>query len=834
MEQVTDFLHGHHLENQLNDIQGYQNAMLNAVPTSIVITDLYERITFANKEFEALTGYSLQEVLGKDYKILHGSETDLEQVQAISDSLKEAQLFFGEIINYKKDNSIFWNELTISPIFNEKNQLSHFVWVLRDISENKIWKDCLIESERRFRELTDVTPALISQADVHKNIFWFNKSWLSFTGRSFFNEQGMGWINGIHPQDRDPFMNTYNRFFEYRQKFHIEYRLQRADGIYRWLDGHYVPQFSVDGEFVGYVGTCIDITDVRNSQAALDFFNVAHEIIYSTDLNRIILDCNQRFCDLTGYSREEVIGQNVSILKSGMHDTHFYARMWQKINNENSWQGEFINRTKSGGLTTIMTTISVIFDGRDKSQRYLAVGSDITDITIKREYYQKIAYYDNLTGLPNRLLLLDRLNNLINRTKRYGGIFAVLFVDLDGFKAINDHYGHAIGDKFLVSISNQMNKVIRSSDTLARLGGDEFIIVLDGLTGKHDYERTITKLLNMCSSKILLEGVSLKVTASIGACVYPNDMLAEDADAKTVLSYADQAMYVVKNQSKNGYHLFDSNQDQVIVTRTNAIDAIKKGLAQNEFELVYQPKVNMRTGNVLGFEALIRWNNKAGKVCTESFLTILKNHPLGIELGTWVINRALTQLSKWNEIGLETSVSVNIDPRQLYQINFVDGLKIAINNQPNYREGSLEFEILETIALDEHKVISKIINSCFEMGIQFALDDFGKGYSSITYLKDLPITTLKIDRSFIMDMTESDVNLKLVENIINLTIGMEKNVIAEGVETVEQGEILLEFGCEIGQGYAIAEPMAADKVLTWLDDWRPYASWLATPRRNTK
>ncbi len=816
--------------NTIINSPNHLEEVINLIPNGVLITDSQRRITFANKVFEQLTGYSQQDVLGESCAILQGPGSDSKQIQRIRDSLNQQQSFIGEILNYRKDGSIFWNELTISPIFDGQNQLSHFVGVQRDISDYKCIKDKLIESEQRFRELSDVTPALIWQADAYKNLFWFNKSWLSFTGRSFFNEQGTGWLKGIHPQDHETFINTYNRLFDRREHFHTEFRLLRADGKYRWLDGHYVPQYTPEGEFIGYVGTCTDITDYRNSKAALDFFNVAHEMIYSTNLNRIVLDCNQRFCELTEYSQDEVIGQNVDILKSGMHDTQFYAQMWQKINSQGSWQGEFINRTKSGELITIMTTISVIFDSQGKPQRYLAVGSDITDIINKRQHYKRIAFYDHLTNLPNRLLLLDRLDNAISRTKRYGTFFAVLFVDLDGFKSINDLYGHAIGDQFLVAISQQIKLIIRDSDTLARLGGDEFVIILDNLTSDFDYEKPIANVLEACSTEILLEGVALKVSASIGVCLYPNHLIAEDADAKTLLSHADQAMYVAKNQGKNSCHLFDRTQDQATITRNNAIDAIKKGLEQGEFELLYQPKVNMRSGEVLGFEGLIRWNKDASQLKPLSFLPIVQNHPLGIELGYWVLNSALTQLSDWHEKGLETKLSINIDPRQLYQSNFVDKLQAAINKQSYFKQGSLEFEILETTALNDRLAVTNIINRCREMGIEFALDDFGTGYSSITYLKELPVKALKIDRSFIIDMTESDKNVRLVENIINLATSMDKQVIAEGVESVEQGEILMSLGCEYAQGYAIAKPMTATTLIAWIKDWQPYPSWLIKPK----
>ena len=568
-------------------------------------------------------------------------------------------------------------------------------------------------SEQRFRELSNAAPTLIWQADCHKNRFWFNVSWLEFTGRSLVEELNQGWMESLHPEDQAHYMSIYNRSFDKKDAFRIEYRLRRADGEYRWIDGQCVPQFSVDGVFEGYLGACTDITDVRNSKAATDYFDIAHEMIYSTDLDGMIVDCNQRFSEITGYSRDEVIGRNVRILKSGKHDKDFYVQMWQAILNQGFWRGEIINRHQAGHHITLMTTLSVVPDSQNNPKRYLAVASDISSIIEKRQHFEQLAHYDNLTGLANRLLLMDRLNHAMSGVKRRGGFIALLFIDLDGFKSINDHYGHEMGDEFLIAISHKMKEAIRETDTLARLGGDEFIIILDELNNTHYLEVAIPRILAACNAELFLSETAIKVSASIGISLYPKDPEGFDIDAEMLLAQADQAMYVAKQRGKNCYHRFDRTQDQIIITRNNSIEAIRLGISRDEFELHYQPKVNMATGEVYGFEALIRWNKNHTKLLAPSkFLFIVQNHPLGIELGYWVIRNALKQLKIWNEKGLNINLSVNVDARQLMQTNFVDILAAEISKQADFRAGSLVLEILESTAINDRVQVSKVINKC--------------------------------------------------------------------------------------------------------------------------
>ncbi len=813
-------------EQALTTAQQSHEDIVNLIPNTIVITDPQRRITFVNEYFEQETGYCLEEVLGKPVSILQGPDTDPRQIQSIRDSLNEQKRYCGEILNYKKDGTVFWNDLTITPIFNGKHQIISFIGIQRDITNQKLQQIALVDSEQRFRELSNIAPSLIWQADRHNKRVWFNKSWLEFTGRSLEDEQGDGWKQGIHPEDYADYIDRFGRCFDRHEIFNIEYRLRRADGEYRWIDGRAVPKFNENGDFDGYVGTCTDVSDIRNSKAATDFFNHANEVIYSTDLNGIILDCNQRFSDITGYTRQQVIGRHIRILKSGVHDKEFYADMWRQIRVNGHWRGEITNRHKEGHFITVMTSISTVYDADGKPKRYLAIATDMAIILHQRQELEQLAYFDNLTGLPNRSLLMDRLVRAMSRAKRRGGFVAVLFVDLDGFKTINDHYGHDVGDEFLVAISQKMKVSIRNTDTLARIGGDEFIIILDELNSGGDIKVIVPAISKACRAEFLVRGVKLSVSASIGVRLYPIDPLGYECNAETMINEADQAMYVAKRQGKNRYHLFNRTQDQVTVTRNNAIEAIKTGLNHDEFELYYQPKVNMRTGEVLGFEALIRWNkNKSELLEPSKFLPIVQNSPLGIELGDWIIKTAVSQLAYWQEHGLETSTSVNVDARQLLQSSFVEHLQAEINKQPQFKSGSLVLEILETTEIEDRVKVTEVIESCRALGVDFHLDDFGTGYSSITYVRELPFKTLKIDRSFIADITHSTQGLQLVANIIRLANDLGKKLIAEGVETIEQGQLLIKLGCEIAQGYAIAKPMPASEVLTWLSDWQPYLEW---------
>ncbi len=454
----------------------------------------------------------------------------------------------------------------------------------------------------------------------------------------------------------------------------------------------------------------------------------------------------------------------------------------------------------------------------------------IVDITEGKEHekqLENIAHYDVLTTLPNRVLLADRLHQAMSQEQRRGQLLAVAYLDLDGFKAINDNYGHETGDQLLIALSSRMKHALRDGDTLARLGGDEFVAVLLDLVDAASSVPTLTRLLDAAAQPVTVGDLVLQVSASLGVTFYPQ---ADDVDADQLLRQADQAMYQAKVAGKNRYHVFDAEQDRSVRGHHESLQRIRRALAEREFVLYYQPKVNMRTGVVIGAEALIRWQHPdKGLLPPGVFLPAIENHALATEVGEWVINAALAQMELWRAAGLDIPVSVNVGARQLQQADFVERLHALLAGHPGVRPSDLSLEVLETSALEDVDRASHVIEACQEIGVMFALDDFGTGYSSLTYLKRLPVTLLKIDQSFVHDMLDDPDDLTILEGVIGLATAFRRQVIAEGVETVEHGEMLLLLGCELAQGYGIARPMPAAELPGWALAWRPDSAWYDLP-----
>jgi diguanylate cyclase (GGDEF)-like protein len=399
----------------------------------------------------------------------------------------------------------------------------------------------------------------------------------------------------------------------------------------------------------------------------------------------------------------------------------------------------------------------------------------------------------------------------------------VVYLDLDGFKAINDRHGHDAGDQVLITLAQRMKQVLREGDSLARLGGDEFVAVLIDLEDQSSSRTMLTRLLAACAQSIQVGEHSLQVSASLGVTFYPQE---QEIDADQLLRQADQAMYQAKLAGKSRYHMFDATLDSSIRGHHESVERIRLALENQEFVLHYQPKVNMRSGQIIGAEALIRWQHpEKGLLLPAVFLPVIEDHALAVSIGEWVIDTALTQIELWQAAGLDLKVSVNIGARQLQQSDFVDRLKLILIKHPQVMPGSLELEVLETSALEDIAQVSQVIEACAQIGMMFALDDFGTGYSSLTYLKRLRVAALKIDQSFVRDMLEDPDDLAILQGIIGLAVAFKRDVIAEGVETVEHGSVLLHLGCELAQGYGIARPMPAAQMPQWAAQWQPDAAW---------
>ncbi len=635
-------------------------------------------------------------------------------------------------------------------------------------------------------------------------------------------------LNVIHPEDRDKVATAINNSIELGAEFNIDFRVLWSDGRVRWINdkGNIIRDDS--GIAITMLGVVVDITDRKLIEEKLllssRVFTDTHEGITITDSNKLIVDVNPAFCEITGYSREEVIGKNPRILSSGKQGPEFYTAMWQDINEHGHWQGEVWNRKKSGEAYAELLTISVLKNDNNNAVNYVGVFTDITSSKRQQEQLSRIAHYDLLTNLPNRVLLADRLSQAMLHCSRHEQSLAVVFLDLDGFKAVNDAHGHHVGDKLLIALSVRMKKALREGDSLARIGGDEFVAVLADLAKVEDCEPVLERLLLATSDPVTVGDVIFNVSASIGVTLYPQD----NVDADLLMRHADQAMYKAKESGKNRYHLFDTAQDDAVKMQRESLEAIRRGLDNHQFVLHYQPKVNMRTGLVTGVEALIRWQHpELGLLNPIEFLPVIENNPMSIELGEWVIDTALTQISQWQKMGLNLpiSTSVNIAAVQLQQPDFTDRLTTLLAAHPDVEPRYLELEVLETSALDDVLHVSTVMNACMALGVKFSLDDFGTGYSSLTYLRRLPASLIKIDQSFVRDMLHDADDLAIIEGVIALAKSFKRDVIAEGVETIEHGTALLQLGCELAQGYGIARPMPARDIPTWISDWKPDVSW---------
>jgi diguanylate cyclase (GGDEF)-like protein/PAS domain S-box-containing protein len=453
-----------------------------------------------------------------------------------------------------------------------------------------------------------------------------------------------------------------------------------------------------------------------------------------------------------------------------------------------------------------------------------AVAIDVTERKIAEKKLERTALYDVLTNLPNRVLLADRLSHGMVQCQRRDLSLAVAFMDLDGFKAVNDTYGHNVGDELLVALSRRMKEALREGDTLARIGGDEFIAVMVDLEKIEDSEQVLERLLKAAAEPVTLGDAVIQVSVSIGVTFYPQDGVNEDK----LMRHSDQAMYVAKLAGKNRYHLFDIAQDDAVNILRESISDIRLALLRGELMLHYQPKVNMRTGKVVGLEALIRWQHPdLGIVLPLDFLPAIEGHAISLELGEWVIDTALGQVSQWQGMGVNLPVSVNISAYQLQQANFTARLAVLLAAHDDVNPHSLELEILESSALSNISDVSETMAACHELGVRFALDDFGTGYSSLTYLKRLPAYLIKIDQSFVRDMLEDDDDLAIIEGVVGLAGAFQREVIAEGVETIAHGVALLQLGCELAQGYGVARPMPADDIPEWASSWKVHKSWQA-------
>ncbi len=720
----------------------------------------------------------------------------------------------GKIISWTKDNE---------PL--------QMIGTHTDISQRRVMETKLIESEHKFRSLVEAAQILPWKYNLKEGRFTFVgaqiEAMLGFTTDTWTDLES--WSNSIHPDDRHPSITYCSLSTEAGEDHDFEYRCISASGKIVWIRDIVTLLKDKHGKPYELVGFMLDITDRKQAEEsqrlAASVFVHSQDGIIVTDARNRIIDANPASFKLTGYSREEMRGENPRLFSSGNQPPKFYTSMWKTLAEQGHWQGEIQNRKKSGELYTERLSVDAVHDQSGKLQHYVGVFSDITYLKEHAFELERIAFNDSLTGLPNRRLLQDRMAQALIQAKRHNTLVAICYLDLDSFKPINDIHGHQTGDQILIEVARRLQHKLRNSDTVARLGGDEFILLIPDFQEIAELEQLLDRILECIAKPYPLNGTKMTLSATIGIAIYPKD----HTEADTLLRHADQAMYTAKRAGKNRYHFFDSSEEQRSMANSSIQREIETALDEQQLRLYYQPKVNMRSGLVVGVEALVRWQHpKKGLLAPDSFLPTIEHSELIIDLGRWVLRQALAQIRTWKAEGIELDVSVNIAALQLQQTNFISSLKSLLDEFPDISSSRLELEILETAALHDIDHVSKTITECAALGVQFSLDDFGTGYSSLTYLKRLPAQVLKIDRSFIRNLLDDAEDLAITKGILGLAKAFNRTPVAEGVETVEHGTLLLELGCELTQGYGIARPMPAHDLAAWLESYQIPSEWKKT------
>ncbi len=707
----------------------------------------------------------------------------------------------------------------VSPGYEQS--LGRVLVSIIDITDQKYAEMKLMESEQLFRALVENTPDFIARYDRELKRVYLNPAL-----QKLF-EIPVDQILGKTPEISAPMENPEEYISYLRQVLNTgqdvaaELFFVAPDGL-KWVNMRVVPEFDSSGNVTSVLAISRDITDRKLAEdrlrlAASVFANSQEGIMINNAQNRII-DINPSFTRLTGYSRMEAIGQNPRFLSGKRQDREFYAEMWRSINTKGEWQGEIWNRKKSGEVYAELLSIVAVKDKEGKLQHYVGSFTDISVLKQHEAHLANIAHYDTLTGLPNRRLLTDRLEQAMARSRRQGKNLAVCYLDLDGFKPINDQFGHDAGDHVLVVIAHRLQALSRGDDTIARLGGDEFVLLWNDFGTATDCIQAMERLLITISLPILLRGETVTVSASIGMTLYPDD----DVDAQGLLHHADHAMYSAKQSGKNRFQVFNTRLEKQISSRMDLLSRIAHGLDHREFELYYQPRIECISGEVYGVEAVLRWNDPfRGLVTPDEFLPIIENDRLALKAGRWVMEEAVRQAKEWNDMELPIRISTSLFLEHLKYRSFAEDLQNAISSQwPEMPDEFLLLEIASSIEPDELDIVETKIKECVSSGIRFSLEDFGIGCSSLEQIKRLSIQELKIAPPFIHKMLDDPADRATVDSIIGIARAFGLRVVAMGVESSQQASLLLNLGCSVLQGPGLAFPMPAHAIEEWYADFQ--------------
>ena len=725
-------------------------------------------------------------------------------------------------INLIRPTGLAWAEMRSAQL--EWDGKPGYVIGLRDITDRKMAEMALQKREALFHTLSKFAPVGIFHTDPQGRWEYVNERWCEITGLSVTQAQGDGWIQALYPEDRDKVVVEWHKTVQFQQSFTLQYRFQNPNGNPHWVVGQAEAERDADGTVLGYVGTLTDISDLKLNeqrlQEAAAVFESAQEGVMVTDANCRIIMINRAFIDITGYEESDSIGNTPAMLGSGRHDADFYNEMWFTIQVTGHWQGEIWNRRKSGEIYPELLSISAVKNENGSINHYVGVFSDISKLRNSETELEFLANHDPLTKLPNRRLLISRLQHCLEKAERDHKLLAVLMLDLDRFKDINDNFGHLAGDQILQQAAERLKLRLRGADTVSRLGGDEFTVLLEDINQPEAAARVATEIIEEFRAPWRLsDGIELHIGVSIGIAVYP----LHGNTPEELMQQADIAMYKAKNEGRNRFKYFSEELTRIARERMELEVRLRQAIDKGELQVYFQPQINIADGRIVGAEALIRWHTASGEVIPPiRFIPVAEESGLISIIGAWVLKETCLLGKRWQKAGLpDLCLAVNVSPNQFIYGDIFETVA-EILAETGFPAHYLELEITESTLMKRESQAIEILTQLHLLGIHLAIDDFGTGYSSLAYLKLFPVDVLKIDKSFIDDIPGSRDDMEIAATIIAMAKTLRMNVLAEGVETAMQLAFLKEQRCDLYQGYFTSQPLPVADFEQFLATYRPH------------